>query len=526
VALLFEDRSEVRKVLFPDYLGKETSVQMLRRDYPGDNDYIRSMAIYSVEEKNLWMVDLEDRTNRRIGSYSWSQDGNKLMIDQSSENTEDRWIYAVEPEGEKIREIWHDRMEGRIAPLGWISAWQTDSQGILFVSDLDGYYHLYALGLNEQTPNQLTRGNWSIIGLRGHAPADITVSPKTGEVFFTSTKKNPYERQVYKIPEKGGSITEVTSLPGCHAFYLSSDATRIALLHSDDVTPPELYIVSTRERSGERRITHSPPEDFNTHRWIQPRYVTFKSHIDGTLLHGRLLIPSNLDTTKKYPVIIGPVYSDTVRNQWSRGIIGTFQQYLALEGQYIGFHIDIRGSSGYGVSFRDQFKFEVGDLDIDDLHSGVKYLKTLPYVDPERIAIWGISYGGLLTTMSLFKKPGVYKAGVAGAPATNVWHAMTSEVRLLGRPDTHPEVFKRSSSFSHAENLQDPLMIIHGMYDSAVLFKDSVQLVEKLMLSEKNFDFVVAPSAWHHFWVKDYVAKYILKKMTSFFDLHVGRGPE
>jgi dipeptidyl-peptidase-4 len=305
--------------------------------------------------------------------------------------------------------------------------------------------------------------------------------------------------------------------------FLAPDGSKVALLHSNDVTPTELYIADTKGGGDERRITRSPPEDFYNHKWIQPKYVTFESHVDGVTLHGRLLEPPNLDRSKKYPVILGPVYSNTVRNQW-RGTYGTLQQYLALEGEYIGLHVDLRGSYGYGQDFRKKLRLDYGGIDIEDLHSGVKYLETLPYVDPDRIGIWGSSYGGLMTTMSLFKKPGVYKAGVAGAPATNVWHATTGEVDVAARPDTHPEVYRKSSAYSYGENLRDHLMIIHGMQDSVVLFKDSVTLAEKLMLLGKDFDFVVAPSAVHGWTRKDYAAVYLLRKLVGHFDRYLGRG--
>ena len=166
-----------------------------------------------------------------------------------------------------------------------------------------------------------------------------------------------------------------------------------------------------------------------------------------------------------------------------------------------------------------------GEIDIEDLHSGVKYLKSLPFVDPDRIGIWGSSYGGLLTTHSLFKKPGVYKAGVAGAPATNVWHATTTEKRLFSMPDTHPEAYRKGSAFCYGENLQDHLMIIQGMQDSTVLFRDSVALAEKLMMLGKDFDLVIAPSATHGWSDKDYAALYLLMKLVGHFDRYLGRGP-
>jgi dipeptidyl-peptidase-4 len=217
------------------------------------------------------------------------------------------------------------------------------------------------------------------------------------------------------------------------------------------------------------------------------------------------------------------VYSNTVRNQWP-GLTGTYQQYLALNG-YLVLQVDIRGSSGYGRKFREDLFLDYGGIDIEDLHGGADYLKSLPYVDPDRVGIWGWSYGGLLTAHSLFKKPGVYQAGVAGAPATNVWHTLTGQTDNVRWPMTHPEVYRKNSAYSFGEDLEDHLMFIHGLQDSVVLFKDSVSLAEKLMMLEKNFDFVILPSATHNYRQRDYVARFVLTKVTEYFDLYLGRGP-
>jgi dipeptidyl-peptidase 4 len=128
--------------------------------------------------------------------------------------------------------------------------------------------------------------------------------------------------------------------------------------------------------------------------------------------------------------------------------------------------------------------------------------------------------------MSLFKKPGVYKAGVASSPATNVWHATTGEVRVTRRPDSDPEVFRKTSAVSFGENLQDHLLIVHGMEDDIVLFKDSVTLAEKLMLLGKKFDIAISPTSVHSWSTKDYVAAYMLNKIVDHFDRYLGRGPK
>jgi dipeptidyl-peptidase-4 len=160
----------------------------------------------------------------------------------------------------------------------------------------------------------LTQGEWSTVGAAFEG-SGLTVSRPAKKAFFLSTRKSPYERQVYAIPDAGGEVSQVTTLAGTHAFSPSPDGTKLALIHSSDLSPPELYLMEARPGAFEKRITRSPAPDFAKHPWIEPSYVTFPSHVDGATLHGRLLTPRDLEPGKKYPAILGPVYSNTVRNR-------------------------------------------------------------------------------------------------------------------------------------------------------------------------------------------------------------------
>jgi dipeptidyl-peptidase-4 len=216
------------------------------------------------------------------------------------------------------------------------------------------------------------------------------------------------------------------------------------------------------------------------------------------------------------------VYSNTVRNQWA-GVNATLQQYLALEGDYIGVLVDVRGSTGYGRDFREKFLMDWGGGDVEDLQSTVDYLKTLPYVDGNRIGIWGSSYGGLLTVFALFEKPGLFAAGVAGAPAVDPSFFGTDDVEITRLPNTHPEAFRRSA-LRMGENLQDHLLFIQGMQDDVVPFKTTVMLAERLMMLGKDFDIAIAPTAPHGWSQKEYYAVFMLRKLVQHFDRYLGRG--
>ena len=523
IALHVSDRTRVRKVLIPDYLGDETRMVEVRRDYPGDNDHERYLMLFSLEDGQLRRVPLKDPFDRRTTGYAWSPDGARLLVDQSSENAVHRWLHLVDPEQVTVEELWHDARPTRTS-THWTSLWRSDGRGVVFVSDKDGRHHLYSLAVPRTgDPQRLTQGNWSVIGESG--PATVVASPTTRSLYFVSNQSSPEDRQVYRMPETGGPVAALTPAPGTHAPHVSPDGRFIADIRSDDVTPPELYIVDASGGGQERRVTTSPAPEFAQYGWVRPRYVTFKSTSDGVELRGRLLEPPNLDRSRKHAAILGPVYPNSVRNRWGdreewRGLYSTFQQFLVLERGYIVLQVDVRGSVGHGREFREGILRDFGGIDVEDLHSGAEYLRTLPFVDGQRLGIWGSSYGGLMTTMSLFKKPGVYKAGVASAPATNLWHATTGEVRVARRPDTDPDVFQKSV-IQHGEKLQDHLLILHGMQDDIVLFKDSVMLAEKLMMLGKKFDFAIAPRSVHPWSNTDYVAVYLLNKIVDHFDRHL-----
>jgi dipeptidyl-peptidase-4 len=223
-------------------------------------------------------------------------------------------------------------------------------------------------------------------------------------------------------------------------------------------------------------------------------------------------------------VLIGPAYSNTVRNRWG-GLNGMVQQMMAIEKGYIIVQVDVRGSTGYGRDFREAFLMDWGGKDLDDLESTVAYLKTLPYVDGERVGIWGSSYGGTLTVYSLLRKPGLFRAGVAGAPAVDPHFFGSDDVAIARRPQSHPATFARGAA-QYAANLRDHLLIIHGMEDDVVPFKTTVDLAEALMRAGRTtFDIAFAPAATHGWSQRPYYARYLLQKMVDHFDRYIGGGP-
>ncbi len=507
IAVHHVDRRNVRKVPFPNYLADETDPNFVRRSYPGDPNEARTVAILDVATQQLDVLELPDPTGTRVVDFSWSKDG-ALLIDRESDTAVDRWLHVRDPDGE-LREVWHDHRETRVYTTSG-SAWHADGAHVLVLADIAERYGLFALDLDRAE-----------LRLASDAAFDTTGGPVVtgdGAIFYTTNEPNPYENHVCRT-SLDGNPHRITRRPGTMRPYPSPDGMRVALLHTDDTNPTELYLTDAAGRGEEQRITHSPPPEFERQRWAVARYVTFPSLTDDATLHARILEPRDLDPDRRYPVLFGPVYSNTVRKRW-RGFYSTFQQLLVQQG-YIVVQVDVRGSTGYGREFREQFLADFAGRDLDDLESAVAYIESLPHVDPDRIGIWGSSYGGTLTTYALLKKPGLFDAGVACAAAVDPHFFGGDDVAIVRQPDTHPAAFLRGAA-QFAKNLEDPLLFIHGMQDQVVPFKTVVALAEALMREGKDFDFAFAPTATHGWTSRPHYARYLLGKLLAHFERHLG----
>jgi dipeptidyl-peptidase-4 len=503
----------------PDYLAPETRLVPVKRPFPGEPSESRRVGIVAADGGAVRWAQLGGDPQDQIFGVSWSPDGRTLLVDESDLYIKDRRLLLVDASSGQSRRLLREVDPDNVTAQWW-SAWAPDGRGIYFISDRDDDYHVYYQALSGGEPKRLTAGDWAVFS--------ATVSPAAKALFVVTNQGRPEERQVYRLPLAGGAPTRLTAAAGTHLPLVSPDGKRIADLFSNDVTPPDLYFedatASASVPGAARRVTHSPLAEFDRYRWVAAKYVMFPNANDGTPLHARLTLPPDFDPAKKYPAILGSVYSNTVHNEWGGRIYHPtwgIDQFLAQQG-YVIMNVDISGSAGYGKLFRQRIREDYGGVDVEDLASGAGYLVTQGFVDPQRIGIWGSSYGGLLTAMSMFTKPGIYRAGVAGAPATSLFHAETGEMRTMMAPQDHQAQYEKSSAFLQSGGLRGHLLIIHGMRDDTVLFKDSVTLAQRLILQGNDVDFVMLPNAPHG-WDTEGLAqtRFAYHKLFDYFERHL-----
>ena len=507
------DRREMPKVPFPNYLATETNPNEVRRSYPGDPNEIRRVGLLDVDNGNLEYLDLPDPSANQIIDFNWSPSG-ALLIDIASDNAVDRKLFIVAPGESQPREIWSGVRESRMY-TSFGSAWHLDGQQVVFLSDMGDRYGLYTI--NPEKPNRSPQ-------LMTDPSYDVLSAPiiTSDALFYAGNGVNPYEQHVYRLSRSGGKPEQLTRLAGRNIGYPSPDGQHLVFMHSNDTAPPELYALSSKGGDA-KRITNSPLPNFTARTWAAAEYVSFPSRVDDYTLHARIVKPSNMQPGKRYPVLFGPVYSNTARNRWA-GNYSLVQQLLVEKG-YIVVQVDSRGSNGYGRAFREEFLLGFADQDIEDYASAVAYMESLDDVDPDRIGIWGSSYGGTLSVYALLKKPGLFQVGVAAAAAVDPVFFGTDDVAIVRTPKTQPEVFERKA-LKYAANLEDKLLFIHGMQDHVVPFKTTAMLAEELIKQGKNFDFAFAPGATHGWSREPHYDRYLFGKLIEYFDRYLAEPSE
>ncbi|MDT8321587.1 MAG: DPP IV N-terminal domain-containing protein, partial [Xanthomonadales bacterium] len=372
------------------------------RAFPGEETSRYTVGVVNRETGKKGLFERPD-DKHPIWSYGLSGDGRQLFVNSSDMLVKEHTVYLYDV-ASGARETHYREYDPKHLRPDWKVAWAPNDEGLIILTDRDGYLHLYQQKKPGGDLQALTRGSWEI--------ADLYVGDAKGHIYFLANESHPAERQLYRVPAGGGEIERVSApQPGTHQPAFSPGMGYAATLFSSDDSPMDLYVIDL-ERKATTRVTQSPRPEFYQQTWANIGYVEFNSHVDGVPLIGRLSLPHDYDSSRRYPLIVGSVYSDSVRNQYGgRTSHPTWglDQYLVAQG-YIILNVNVRGSWGQGREHNQGLRHGYGVIDIEDLHSGVKYLVEKGYVDPERVGIWGSSYGGLMTMMSLFKKPGVYAA--------------------------------------------------------------------------------------------------------------------
>ena len=511
-----------RRTSLPDSVPLPFNGNLIRSFRTSNPSGERRLGVVSIYGGDVAWIP----TIGRVSSVQFTGDGSVLYEERSADAKTRRM--RVADIGEAPRTLWKDYDDRWHSPTRRDNRTivSPDGESVAFISDRSGWIHIYVMPVDatsEAEARQLTSGNFGA-GLPSWSPDSRRI------VYQHSVDGNQMVRfiDIFDL-ETGENESIITEVGVNFNPSFSPDGTNILYHRTDPENSLDFYTAPARPSAESVRLSDSMPPGLDKADLTTPRPVYFPSRYDGAQVPATLMVPKDLDTTQQHPAIVWIHGSGSDQNYigWHPGSYRMYysvHQYLVQQG-YIILTPDYRGSSGYSRDWATGVHMGVGVSDTADVASGADYLKTLDYVDPDRIGVWGLSYGGFMTLQALNTDPLLWRAGinVAGVVDWATYGAGYTTPRL-GTPVENPEIYDISAPVKHMENLQRPLMILHGTLDRNVAFHDSLRLIDVLVKLGKDFEAMIYPGEIH-FFRRAIVLRDAWKRAERFFDQHLRSGP-
>ena len=468
-----------------------TKVYEQRYPAAGTPNALVDLYVMKADGSGRVKVDLGTNPDIYLARVDWTPDGSAMLVQRESRDQKTLDMLRVDPRTGKSTVLFTERSGDR-SWLNLSDAYRPMKDGsLIWRSERDGYGHLYRFANGQWT--QLTKGPWVVTNLVG-------VDEAKGRLYFTGLKDDVLEQHLYAVDiAQPNVITRLTERGYTNSATMDSSASRFIVSRSSPSQPTQVYLADT---AGQRlswinenaiRAGHPYAPYLASHR--ETKFGTIKAD-DGTTLYWEMITPK-LEPGKRYPVFFQHYGGPGTGQQVTRGWQGALPQYLVDQG-WIFFQIDNRGSYNRGKAFEDAIYHAMGTVEVADQLAGANYLKTLPFVDPARIATYGWSYGGYMSIKMLEKTPGVYAAAVSGAPVTD-WQLYDTHYteRYLGDPRTDPQSYATSQAITDAAKIRDPLMLIHGMADDNVFLDNATAFAAEMQKTDTPFEMMLYPGQTH-----------------------------
>lgn len=558
LAVEFQDDRGRGKLVVPHYLPERVRADDVREGYPNNGirivhldpllDERDQQAIYRDDTFKVVELELGEGKHPWITIFAWSLDSRWLAVDEILPDMQTRKIHVADPESGKTHVVHTEVDSAWIEEYDWVVTngpsfeWAPDSKSLMFTSDRPGFHHVFELEVDasaiarataadtdsrpaEETSvqtaqaRQLTSGDWEVAWARWH--------PKGQKILVLTSREDFSQRHLEILDVKSGALQRLDTATGMNTHpQLGKRGGVVVYRHSTLGVPPDLWSIETNAGRAPKRLTDTVPQRYHDVQWNIPEIVHFEAY-DGTPLRGFLHKPDDFASGQQYPVVVfvhGAGVMQNIVDGWTI-YSPNFKFHSVLTRRGFGvFEVDYRGSLGYGRDFRAGTRMYIGGKDLEDELAGLDYLKTLHWVDEGRVGIYGGSYGGFMALMALFLAPDRYAAGAALRFVSdwenyyrgNPWYC----IQRLGKPEDNPAAYYRSSPIHFAENLEDPLLLLHGVRDDNVHFQDAAQLVERLIRLEKDFELMMYPVERHGFtepesWIDEY------ERIEEFFVRHL-----
>jgi dipeptidyl-peptidase-4 len=506
LAFYQKDESEVHNYPLLDI--NKTPGELMSIKYPmaGQKSEKPKVGIYNLATKQTVFISPKGAADDYLTNLTFTPDNKYVVIAEVNRSQNHMWLNVYDAlTGKYVRTLFEETSDKWVEPEHAAFFPNPASNNFIWISERDGFNNLYYYDFTGKLIKKLTANQFVL--------KDIIEVKNNGKlIYFTATGVSPLNTLVYSV-DLAGKQTLITRTEGTHEFALTTDGKYFYDAYSNRTTPHKAEIFTTNGKKAKFLINSTEKLADYTKGTAEIKTLTGK---DGSTLYTRLIKPSNFDPSKKYPVFVyvyGGPHAQLITNSWLDG--ANLWMYWMAEQGYLVFTLDGRGSAERGFAFESQIHRQLGTVEMEDQMTGVEYLKSLPYVDANRLAVHGWSFGGFMTTSLMLRQPGVFQVGVAGGPVTDwkYYEIMYGE-RYMDRPEENQKGYEQACLMTHAGNLKGDLLLIHGTIDDVVVMQHNEALVKKFVELGIQMDFFPYPMHKHNVMGKDRV--HLMEKVLTY----------
>lgn len=507
-SLAFYQKDESNVKTYPLVDIRTTPAELMEIKYPmaGQGSEKPKVGIYSIASSKTVFITPESGQDSYLTNLSWTPDEKFVLVAEVNRDQNHMWLNLYDATtGAKIRTIIEEQDSRWVEPEHAAFFPLSTSNNFVWISEKDGFNNLYYYSIDGKLIKQLTANKF--------VAKEVLQSIKGGkEIVFAATGTSPLNTLYYSV-DLNGNQRCLTLEEGTHGISINSTGTHFIDQYSSHsvVGKSELKVISGKIV---RTLLTSKNKLANVQ--IGTAEIGQIKAKDGSTLYTRMIKPSNFDPNKKYPVLVyvyGGPHAQMITNSWLDG--ANLWMYWMAEQGYIVFTLDNRGSAERGKDFEGQIHRQLGTVEMEDQMSGVEYLRSLPYIDGNRLAVHGWSFGGFMTTSLMLRNAETFNVGVAGGPVTDwkYYEIMYGE-RYMDRPEENAKGYEQASLFTHASKLKGDLLLIHGTVDDVVVPQHNYGLVKKFVELGIQMDFFPYPMHPHNVRGKDRV--HLMEKVLTY----------
>ena len=480
--------------------------------YPmaGETSHKVTVGVYDVKTGNIIYLKAGDPTDRYFTNITWNPEGTVIYMFELNRDQNDCRLVSYDAQtGDKIAELYRETSDKYVEPQKPIVFLPWDKTQFIMQSQRDGYNHLYLFSTDGKMIRQLTSGKWLVMSVLGF-------NKKQRTLIISSNEISPIQQNLFSVNIKTGKRKALDNGRGYHSGVLSENGEWLIDKYQEPDVPRDITIVNTI--NGKITSYFSAPDPWKDYQVPTYECGSIKAADGVTDLYYRMVKPHDFDPAKKYPTVVyvyGGPHAHNVDARWHYSS-RSWETYMAQKG-YVLFILDNRGSENRGRDFEQATFRQLGQIEMQDQMKGVDYLKSLPYVDSNRIGVHGWSFGGFMTITLMTNHPEVFKVGVAGGPVIDwKWYEVMYGERYMDTPQTNPEGYAKTSLLAKAKDLKGKLQIITGYNDNTVVPQHCLSFLKACIEAGTQPDFFVYPGEPHN--MRGHSSVHLHERITQYFE--------